>query len=72
MKQRILTGWNWLRGIYLVTGIMIVIQAAMNGQWLGVALGSYFAAMAIFRFGCAAGSCLGDNCNTDSPKSERE
>jgi hypothetical protein len=70
MKQRILTGWSWIRGIYLVTGIMIAVQAAVNGQWLGVALGSYFAAMAVFKFGCAAGSCFGDSCNVNRHKSE--
>lgn len=70
MKQRILTGWTWIRGIYLVTGIIIVVQAAVNRQWLGVALGSYLAAMAIFKFGCAAGNCLGSDCNVNRPKSE--
>lgn len=58
MKQRILTGWTFGRVLYLVMGITILIQSVMIHQWMGMVLGSYFAAMGIFAFGCAAGSCL--------------
>ena len=63
MKQKILTGWNLMRGIYVTTGLVMIIQAAFTGQWLGMALGSYFVAMAVLRLGCASGSCFGGNCN---------
>jgi hypothetical protein len=29
----------------------------MNHQWPGLLFGGYFAAMAVFNFGCAAGAC---------------
>lgn len=34
----------------------------MDKQWMGVALGTYFAAMGLFAFGCAAGNCFGGYC----------
>lgn len=57
MKERILTGWTFRRGIYLLMGSLLIIQAVMEKQWIGVVLGGYFAAMGIFSFGCAAGNC---------------
>lgn len=66
MKQRILTGWTFGRGVYLVLGLIIVIQSAMSGQWLGILFGSYFASMGLFAFGCAAGNCFGGNCSVET------
>ncbi len=63
MKQRILTGWNFVRILYLLAGIMILIQSVASRQWMGVALGVYFAAMGLFAVGCAAGNCFGNSCN---------
>lgn len=57
MKQRILTGWTFIRVIYLLLGCLIVIQSVAQGQWLGVLFGGYFAAMGLFAIGCAGGSC---------------
>lgn len=64
MKQRILTGWTLTRALYALMGAFIVIQSTIQGQWIGVILGGYFASMGIFAFGCAAGHCLGSTCNT--------
>ena len=57
MKERILKGWTPLRWLYLILGIFIVIQSAWAQEWVGVLFGSYFAAMGLFAFGCAAGQC---------------
>ena len=65
MKERILTGWTFIRGLYLVLGIFVIIQSIMSKQWFGVALGGYFAAMGLFAFGCAAGNCFGGNCEVE-------
>lgn len=70
MKTRILTGWTFTRGLYLVMGSFLIIQSAIQEQWLGVLFGSYFAAMGLFAFGCAAGNCLGGNCSTE-PQQKR-
>ncbi len=57
MKQRILTGWTFQRGLYAAMGILIIVQSLTENQWIGVPFGIYFASMGIFAFGCAAGNC---------------
>lgn len=57
MKKRLLTGWTFMRIIYLLAGILIIIQAVYTRQWLAVVAGSWFAAMGLFAMGCAAGNC---------------
>lgn len=61
MKQRILSGWTFQRIIFLVMGVMILIQSVMERQWIGVAFGAYFASMGLFSFGCASGACYTPN-----------
>lgn len=65
MKERILTGWTFTRGLYLLMGILVIIQSAMQQQWFGVLFGGYFASMGLFAFGCASGNCFGGNCATE-------
>lgn len=57
MKQRILTGWTFTRGLYLAIGIIVVAQSITDNQWIGVIFGAYFASMGLFAFGCAGGNC---------------
>lgn len=57
MKARILTGWTMMRVLYLVMGITLVIQAIMAAQYMMIALGGYFAVMAVFGIGCMGGNC---------------
>lgn len=59
MKQRILSNWTVPRALYLVLGIMVMVQSVMSAQWFGLAFGAYFASMGLFAFGCAAGQCYG-------------
>lgn len=68
MKQRILSNWTVPRALYLVLGIMVMVQSVMSAQWFGLAFGAYFASMGLFVFGCAAGQCYG---STPSSKSYR-
>jgi hypothetical protein len=66
MRQRILTGWTIQRALFLIIGIVILVQSIMQKQWIGVGVGGYFAAMGLFSFGCAAaGGCYSGACNTD-------
>jgi len=66
MKKRILTGWTFARILYLVIGTLLIIQSAMNKEWIGVFIGSYFASMGLFAFGCARGNCYGGNCEVET------
>lgn len=66
MKERILTQWTLPRALFLIMGIMVMVQSAMSHQWFGILFGAYFAAMGLFAFGCASGGCFGGNCATDT------
>ncbi|MBD3749284.1 MAG: hypothetical protein IE931_07305 [Sphingobacteriales bacterium] len=68
MKERILTNWTFSRIIYLVLGVVLIIQFSINKQWFGVAFGAYFASMGLFAFGCASGNCASGNCETRLPR----
>jgi hypothetical protein len=57
MKQRLLTGWSFIRVIYLLAGLMMLIQSLTDRQWMLAPLGLYFAVMGLFAIGCAGGSC---------------
>jgi hypothetical protein len=59
MKQRIFSNWTLRRVLYLVLGIVVMVQSVMTEQWFGLALGAYFASMGLFAFGCAGGQCYG-------------
>ncbi|MEO7174807.1 MAG: hypothetical protein ABIV51_03135 [Saprospiraceae bacterium] len=63
MIDRILTRWTFTRLLYLGLGTAIMINSAMNQQWIGVLFGAYFASMGLFAFGCAAGNCYVGNNN---------
>lgn len=68
MKQRILTGWTFMRVLYTVMGVLIIIQSVLHQQWFGVLFGGYFASMGVFAFGCAAGNCFRTNCDIEQPQ----
>ncbi len=57
MLNRILSGWTITRVLYVAMGTFVIVESIMDKQWLGMALGGYFAAMGLFAFGCAAGNC---------------
>jgi hypothetical protein len=57
MKERILNNWTFMRALYLLMGITVIVQSVINQQWFGLAFGGYFASMGLFAFGCAAGNC---------------
>lgn len=71
MKQRILTGWNFTRGLYLAMGLVMIIQSVIVFSWFGLIFGGYFASMGLFAFGCASGTCFsGVSSRNSSPKTE--
>ena len=72
IKNRLLTGWTFIRVAYLVIGIMVIIQATVNDQWLGMLLGGYVAFMGLFAFGCAGGSCFDGNCKVKPDRDQEK
>jgi hypothetical protein len=57
MKTRILTGWNFRRGLYTAIGAFVIVISIIDQQWPAVVFGGYFASMGLFGFGCAGGNC---------------
>lgn len=57
MKQRILTGWNFVRVLYLLMGITLIIQSIMAHQYGMAFLGAYVAGLSILGLGCMGGHC---------------
>lgn len=70
MKQRILTGWSMIRVLYLVLGLVLLVQSYIEKQWLGVFIGGYFTSMGIFAFGCAAKTCCGIHTNSNKVETQ--
>lgn len=71
MKDRILKGWTFQRGLYLVLGLFLMIHSAIDGLWPGILFGGYFAAMGFFAFGCAGGNCANrQDANDERPSKE--
>lgn len=68
MKERILTQWTLPRALFLIMGIMVIVQSVMSHQWFGILFGAYFASMGLFAFGCASGGCFGGNCATETKR----
>ncbi len=66
MKERLLTNWTYIRALYLILGLVVIIQSILSSQWFGVAFGGYFASMGLFGFGCASGNCFSGNIRTDA------
>ena len=55
--KNLLQTWTLSRFLYLAAGIFFVLIAANDRVWIMIPFGLYFMAMAIFKFGCAAGAC---------------
>ena len=55
--KTLLQAWTLSRFLYLAAGIFFVLIAVNDRVWFMIPFGLYFMAMAIFKFGCAAGAC---------------
>lgn len=60
MKSRILSGWNFVRVLWLIMGIGIGIQAVVERNYFMLFPSIYFVFAAIANVGCCAGSCATD------------
>ena len=68
MKQRISNNWHVLRVLRLIAGIAIAAQAWYLKEWLLLAAGAGFAALALFHAGCCGVNACGTNHNSDINK----
>jgi len=69
MKERILSGWNFVRILWLTMGVGVIIQAITERNFLMLLPGLYFVFAALANIGCFAGSCAtGFNTNNNNKK----
>ena len=61
MKERILSGWNFVRVLWLLMGVGIVTQAITEKNLLMLIPGIYFVFAALANIGCFAGTCASSN-----------
>lgn len=54
-----------MRAAYLFIGVWVIMQSALEGQWVGIVLGAWPAAMGLFSLGCAAGNCATGDCKVE-------
>lgn len=66
MKDRLLSGWSFRRVLYLLVGAMVILFAIQEQRWWAILLGGYFAAMGLFAFGCASGTCSVINYSSET------
>jgi len=52
MKHIIFSGWNFIRVLRLVLGIIVVGQGGIEKDWMIVAAGILFSLTAVFNIGC--------------------
>lgn len=55
--KNIFCSWSLSRFLYLAAGLLFILVAAKDRMWFMIPVGMYFVAMAIFKLGCASGSC---------------
>lgn len=58
MKYALFHNWNFIRLLRLLLGIIIIVQAIINKDWIFGLAGLFFAGMALFNQGCCGtGAC---------------
>jgi len=69
MLKRIATGWTWIRAAYFLIGTFVIVQSAFEGEWIGILLGAWPAAMGLFGLACAGRNCSTGTCEVKSEDS---
>ncbi|MBO2544426.1 hypothetical protein J0871_08390 [Salegentibacter sp. BDJ18] len=69
MLKRIASGWTWVRAAYFLIGTFVIVQSAFEGEWIGILLGAWPAAMGLFGLACAGGNCSTGTCEVKTEDS---
>jgi hypothetical protein len=67
--RELLTGWNRMRIIRLVLGVIVIVQGVNHREALYIVLGGMLVLMALANAGCGAGGCA---VGTGSAKGSKE
>lgn len=66
LKQRLLTGWTFLRIVRLALALIITIETLNSSEILFAVLGGFMTFQAIFNYGC----CGMSGCEIDHNRSK--
>jgi len=66
LKQRLITGWNFLRIVRLALALLIITEAWNSSEILFAVLGGFLAFQAILNYGC----CGVSGCDIDHQRSK--
>jgi hypothetical protein len=62
-----LTCWAFQWELFIVIGLILMIQSIVLKEWLCALFGGNFLSLGVFSFGCALVGCFTENCNSESP-----
>ncbi|MBX2984649.1 MAG: hypothetical protein LC109_01010 [Bacteroidia bacterium] len=68
----LLKGWNLMRILYLVMGVMMVVQAVQIHDWFVAIMGIALFSMGVFKMGCAGTKSCCNTSNTQTPQDKKE
>jgi hypothetical protein len=67
MWTLLLTGWNFMRALRLVAGIILIISAIVHRDTLIGGFGIFFTLQGLLNFSsCGMGGCYSSSCGTPS------
>lgn len=67
-KQKLTTGWTFLRMVKLALGLIIAVDAWSRSELLFTVLGGFLAFQAAFNYGC----CGAEMCDIDHAKTKEK
>ena len=70
--RTLLTGWNAMRIIRLVLGVIVIVQGINNGEVLYFVLGGLLVLMALANSGCCGAGACAVNPRSIKEKEEKE
>ncbi len=72
LKQRLITGWTFLRIVRLGLALILTVEAWNNSEILFAILGSFLVFQTIFNYGCCgAAGCAIDHTGSKHRSSDR-
>ncbi|HPH24095.1 MAG TPA: hypothetical protein PLW32_09440 [Chitinophagaceae bacterium] len=70
--KKILQGWNFVRILRLVFGIIILIQGIVQADYLFAFIGVVFAALSVANIGCCGTQACATNIQTKSTQNIKD
>ncbi len=71
MKERLTSGWHFVRWLRLIMGVLLAYQAVTMHEWLPGALAAFLLYQALWNVGCCgSNACASPKQTTDLSNTE--